>query len=146
MDTSMITTTANRNLVTRSVANGKLFNHCRRGWNWRFIISEDRSTDDCPITTITAKLMWRGKWEIMPDVLSGYTYGEGRREDAAVDTIRMVIGDFLWHAREAGVGVKSVADRWFDKLVISASPDSKLVRNVADMLARLNRVVVDIRN
>lgn len=88
MDTSMITTTANRNLVTRSVANGKLFNHCRRGWNWRFI----------------------------------------------------------WHAREAGVEVKSVADRWFDKLVISASPDSKLVRNVADMLARLNRVVVDIRN
>lgn len=146
MDTSMTTTTANRNLVTRSVANGKLFNHCRRGWNWRFIISKDRGADDCLITTITAKLMRCGKWEIMPDVLSGYTYGEGRREDAAVDTIRMVIGDFLWHAREAGEEVKSVADRWFDKLIISASPDSKLVRNVADMLARLNRVVVDIRN
>ena len=146
MEASAITTIANRNLDTGSVAKGKLFNHCKRGWNWRFIISEDRSTDDCPITTITAKLMWRGKWEIMPDVLSGYTYGEGRREDAAVDAIRIVIGDFLWHTQEARVEVKTVADRWFDKLIISASLDSKLVRNVADMLARLNRVVVDIRN
>ena len=146
MKKSVITTVANRNIGAKRVANGKLFNHCRRGWNWRFIISKDSSADDCPITTITAKLMWCGKWEIMPDVLSGYTYGEGRREDAAVDVIRIAIGDFLWHAREAGVEVKAVADRWFDKLVISASPNSKLVRNVADVLAGLNRVVVDIRN
>ena len=120
---------------------------CKLGWNWRFIFSEDVSSDGSPVTIVTAKLMWRGKYELCHDVLSGYVYGEGRREDRIVDAIREAVDDFLWRARESGMMVREILDRsWFGKIVAGVLLDSDVVRHFAASLASLNRVFVEIKS
>ena len=123
-----------------------LFDCCKLGWNRRFIFPDDVSSDGSSVTIVTAKLMWRGKYELCHDVLSGYVYGGGWREDKIVDAIREAVDDFLWYARELGLMVKGISDRsWFGKIGAGVLLDSDAVRHFAASLASLPRVFVEIK-
>ena len=114
------------------------------GWNWEFVFSEELNSDKAPITIVAEKLVFCDKRGVTSNIISGYPYGMGRREDSAMYAIRKVIDDFRQSAFLAGVEVKDVRDRWFDRTLIVAPLDSILVRDFVGVLSRQNRVLVKI--
>lgn len=117
----------------------------KNGYNWEYRIqSKTMGGEECSV--IDEVLWFQYRDQGCEQIISGYPYGDGRREDSTVDEIKDAFNDLMADAREEEVVVHAGRGRSGCYWVVHAPVDSPLVRGLATQLSAINRVEVAIKD